>query len=119
MLYFGVLFLVTAPLFLKKEMNSLNFITIVYLAVLVILVLIIFMLLKPYYIMLTTQTANKYEPALWFKSFERSWPEEGLVLFIGFYVQPFVFSLRNELAVPTLRRIKKAAKIALSFEWVL
>lgn len=34
-------------------------------------------------------------------------------------MQPFVFSLRNELAVPTLRRLKKAAKISLSFEWVL
>lgn len=107
------------PLFLKRSMDSLNFITIIYLGVLIVLVLFIFILLKPYYDLFTTKYAAEYSTGEWIKPANENWPEYGLVLFIGFYVQPFVFSLRNELAIPTLRRIKKTAKIALSFEWIL
>lgn len=40
-------------------------------------------------------------------------------LFIGFYVQPFIFSLKGELLLPTLRRTRKVAKITVFFECIL
>lgn len=40
-------------------------------------------------------------------------------LLVGFYVQPFIFSLRGELLLPTLRRSKKVAKISVISEALL
>jgi amino acid permease len=100
-------------------MDSLNFITMIYLGTLILLVIYIFILLLPYYNKFTREFPDTYETGHWIKEPTKSWPEGALVLFIGFYVQPFVFSLRNELAVPTLRRLKKATKLALSFELVI
>jgi hypothetical protein len=48
-IFFTVLFIVTIPLFLKKSMNSLSFISILYLGILITLVLFIFLFLYPYY----------------------------------------------------------------------
>jgi amino acid permease len=48
-IYFVVLFLVTIPMFLKKSLNSFQFISMIYLGVMIILVIIIYLSLYPYY----------------------------------------------------------------------
>ena len=40
----------------------------------------------------------------YFKSFQWNWFENIFGLLIGYYVQPFIFSLRGELLLPTLKR---------------
>ncbi len=55
----------------------------------------------------------------YFKSFDFSWFENLFGLLIGFYVQPFIFSLRGELLLPSLRRTKKIAKISVLSEALL
>ena len=54
-----------------------------------------------------------------FKKFEPSWVKNFFGLLVSYYVQPFVFSLRNELLLPSLRRTKKIAKISVISECAL
>jgi hypothetical protein len=54
-----------------------------------------------------------------FKKPEDFWVEKGLVFFISFYAQPFVFQLRETLFAPTLRRCKKLAKVSMVFQVIL
>ena len=54
-----------------------------------------------------------------FKKPRFDWGENIFGLLIGFYVQPFIFSLRGELLLPTLRRTKKVAKLSVLYECIL
>jgi len=54
-----------------------------------------------------------------FKPIDYNWAENISGLLIGFYVQPFIFSLRGELLLPTLRRTKKIAKLSVTIEAAL
>lgn len=54
-----------------------------------------------------------------YKPIDYDWAENISGLLIGFYVQPFIFSLRGELLLPTLKRTKKIAKISVTFEAVI
>jgi len=76
-------------------------------------------LMKPYYNHFKTLHGDNYETGKIYKSVDKNWPEMALVLFIGYYVQPFIFSLRGELSVPSLRRNKKLARVSLSLEFII
>lgn len=67
-------------------MDSLNFITLIYLGVLISLIFFIFIILKPYYDKFSADTGSGYKTGDWIKTPAIDWAEYGLVLFIGFYV---------------------------------
>ena len=54
-----------------------------------------------------------------FKPIDYNWSDNLFGLLICYYVQPFIFSLRGELLLPTLRRTKKIAKISVFSEGVI
>lgn len=113
--FFGSMFLITIPLFLKRNLESLQKITIAYLVALFILVSII-LIEVPFF-----RYAYKDQDIkmTWYKMPDFNWIECFLGLCISFYVQPFIFSLRGELLLPTIKRTKKIAKVSVIIETLL
>lgn len=105
-------FLITIPLFLKKNLDALQKITIGYLFALFLLVFII-LCEVPFFKM---GYADEDIDFHFFKAPSFNWIECFFGLCISFYVQPFIFSLRGELLLPSLERTKKIAKISVSIE---
>lgn len=113
--FFYGIFLITIPLFLKKNLESLQKVTIGYLFALFLLVAII-LTEVPFF-----RTAYKDQDIGFHlvKPPNYNWIECFLGLCVSFYVQPFIFSLRGELLLPTLKRTKKIARRSVTIECML
>lgn len=81
--------------------------------------LFIVIFLVPYYFYFKRIDPVEYTMGRFYKEPNEKWIEQGLVFFIGYYAQPFVFQLRESLKAPTLRRVKKVARISMIFEGAL
>lgn len=113
--FFYSMFLITIPLFLKKNLESLQKVTIGYLFALFILVIIILIEVPFFRSAYQGQDIGFH----FIKLPNYNWIECFLGLCVSFYVQPFIFSLRGELLLPTLKRTKKIAKISVIIETIL
>ena len=111
-IFFYSVFLITMPLFLKKNLDSLQKITIGYLVSLFLLLFII-LCEVPFF---RTGYADEEIGFHLFKLPNYNWIECFFGLCISFYVQPFIFSLRGELLLPSLKRTKKLAKLSVWIE---
>ena len=113
--FFYGIFLLTIPLFLKKSLESLQKVTICYLISLFTLVGIILVEL-PFF-----KSAYKHEDTGFRLTKQPQY--NGIECFFGlcisFYVQPFIFSLRGELLLPSLKRTKKISRISISIEFLI
>jgi len=108
-----VLYLISIPFFLKRSLRAIQKITIAILFVL--LVLLVFIIAQaPFF-----YTANKDSPRIPFKAPQTNWIECFFSILLSFYVQPFIFSLREELLAPSKKRMNKVASITVSFEIAL
>ena len=116
-IFFLSIFLITIPLFLKKTLDSLQSVTVMFLAVLFILVFYILGELPFFYSAYETLKINTN--VVYFKKPNYNWLENIFGLLIAYYVQPFIFSLRGELLLPSLRRTKKIARISVLLECIL
>ena len=113
--FFAAVFVLTIPLFLKKNLESLQKVTIGYLFALFLLVFIILSEV-PFFKHARRNEDIQFHP---FKKPELGWIEAFFGLCMSFYVQPFIFSLRGELLLPSLKRTKKIAKTSVSIEAVI
>ena len=111
-IFFYSIFLLTIPLFLKKDLLSLQSITIGYLVVLFVLVLVI-LIEVPFFRFAYRNEDIGFE---WFKAPKFIWLECFFGMCIAYYVQPFIFSLRSELLLPSRKRTKKISKISVFTE---
>lgn len=110
--FFYAVFFMTIPLFLKRNLESLQKVTIGYLCALFLLVFII-LYEVPFF---KSAYSDKNTGFHLYKAPTFNWIECFFGLCISFYVQPFIFSLRGELLLPSLKRTKKIAKISISIE---
>jgi amino acid permease len=108
-----ILYLISIPFFLRKTLRAIQKITIMILFLL--LILLVFIIGQaPFFYM-----ANSDSERIPFKPFKANWIECFFSILLSFYVQPFIFSLREELLVPSQKRMNKVAKITVSFEILL
>ena len=110
--FFYSMFLLTIPLFMKKNLDALQKVTIGYLVSLFVLVLIL-LIEMPFFSRAYKDEDIEFH---WFKPISYNWIECFFGLCIAFYVQPFIFSLRGELLLPSLKRTKKISTISVSLE---
>ena len=113
--FFYGIFLLTIPLFLKKNLEALQKVTIGYLFALFLLVGII-LCEMPFF-----SKAYKDEDINfnYFKKPDFNWIECFFGLCISFYVQPFIFSLKGELLLPSRARTRKISSISVSIEAII
>lgn len=116
-LFFAIVFVITIPFFLKKSLDSLQWVTILFLSVLGMLVIDIFVELPFFASAYSNLEINT--DVVYFKTPSYNWAENIFGLLICYYVQPFIFSLRGELLLPSLRRTKKIARLSVFFECLL
>lgn len=109
--FYGV-FVLLIPLFLKRDLGSLQSITIGYLVALFLLLIIILIEL-PFF---KQAYSGENIGFFWFKTPTLGWIECFFGMCIAYYVQPYVFSLRSELLLPSLKRTKKISKISIVTE---
>ena len=117
----GIFFL-SIPLLLKRSLESLKFVSIGFMISLLLVIVCLFSQMpffyKEYHNPETPQTNTKvsflYKPFWNLKFFSYLFS-----IILAFYVQPFVMSLRKELLVPSMKRLKKVARISVGFELVL
>ena len=106
--FFYGIFILTIPLFLKRNLESLNILTVAYLFGLFLLIFI--MLIEvPFFRKAYENVDIEFN---WFKAPNYNWIECFFGVSLSYYVQTFVFSLRSELLLPTLKRTKKVASIS-------
>ncbi len=117
LIFFIVMFAVSIPLFLKKSMGSLQIINFLYLMSILVMIFSITLEL-PFFKIVFSELKIETDSYL-FKNFNENWIENFFGLMIGFYIQPFLFSLRQELQHPTLKRSKKVSQISTSFILIL
>lgn len=111
--FFLILYLISIPFFLRKTLRAIQKITVMILFIL--LILLVFIIGQaPFFYM-----ANSDSERIAFKPFKTSWIEGFFSILLSFYVQPFIFSLREELLVPSKKRMNKVASITVSFEIIL
>lgn len=113
-LFFGIVFLVSIPFLLKKDLfylQKVNYLIIFALAIMVGYVLIE---LPWFWVAYQGQT---HRPAI--KEFNVDWIENFFALLLAFYAQPYVFSLKSEMIYPTLKRMKKVTSITMGSETLL
>ena len=113
--FFAVIFLVNVPLFLKKNLDSLQKVTVGYLFALFFLVFII-LCEVPFFV---NARKNENIGFALYKPVDWTWIEAFFGICLSFYVQPFIFSLRGELLLPSLKRTKKIARFSVSLEAII
>jgi amino acid permease len=108
-----VLFLISVPFLLKKTLRSIKKITMAILVLLLALLAFIVFQTPFFYFAKQDSIRIAYKPAspIWIECF--------FAILMSFYVQPFIFSLREELTMPSLKRMNKVANLTISFEIVL
>lgn len=111
-IFFLTVFMISIPLFLRKNLESLQKITAGYLLALFVLIVIILVEVPSF--------RNAYKDKnIGFELYKLptfNWIECFLGLCVSFYVQPFMFSLRGELLLPILRRTSKIVKTSVTIE---
>lgn len=112
--FFYGIFLVTIPLFLKRDLGSLQHISIGYLIALFFLLSVILIEVPFFRIAYRDEDIDFH----WFKAPSFGWIECFFGMCIAYYVQPYVFSFREELLLPSVKRIKKISNISIGFEVV-
>lgn len=116
-IFFFSIFILTIPLFLRKSLDDLQIITVMFLAFLFALCLWILSELPFFYYNYKEQGISPH--VTYWKAPELEWPLKFFGLLIGYYVQPFIFSLKGELLLPSLRRTRKVAQISILTETIL
>ena len=120
--FLHAIFFLSIPLLLKRSLESLKFVSIGFMISLLLVILCLFsqmpLFYKEYHNPKTPETNTKvsllYKPFWNLKFFSYLFS-----IILAFYVQPFVMSLRKELLVPSMKRLKKVARISVGFELVL
>jgi amino acid permease len=116
-----MVFFLMIPLFLKKTLESLKFLSIIFLGVFLFLVIIVF-IQAPFFFKKYRDPTNPSEITSfeWFKDINNlSSLKYGFSILLAFYCQPYVFSIRNQVLLPTMRRLKKVTNVNLISNYVL
>lgn len=114
-----MIFFVSIPLLLRRSLESLKFVSIGFMTSLIFLILVLFGQSALFYWEYhsdskpdkKTSVEYFYKPFWNLKFFSYLYS-----IILAFYVQPFIMSLRKELLVPSMKRLKKVARISIGFE---
>lgn len=120
--FLHVIFFVSIPLLLKRSLESLKFVSIGFMISLILVILVLFAQMPLFYKYYhhdieperQTNVTYLYKPFWNLKFFSYLFS-----IVMAFYVQPFVMSLRKELLVPSMKRLKKVARLSLGFELIV
>jgi amino acid permease len=115
------IFFISIPLLLKRSLESLKFVSISFMISLLLVILVLFIQMPFFYQEYhdhskpdkETKVSYLYKPFWNLKFFSYLFS-----IIMAFYVQPFVMTLRKELLVPSMKRLKKVARISVGFELV-
>lgn len=117
--FLHLIFFIMIPLLLKRSLESLKFVSIGFMTSLIFLILVLFgqsfLFYREYHDDAKpdkkTTVSYFYKPFWNLKFFSYLYS-----IILAFYVQPFIMSLRKELLVPSMKRLKKVARISIGFE---
>jgi amino acid permease len=120
--FLHVIFFVSIPLLLKRSLESLKFVSIGFMISLIFVILMLFAQMPFFYKYYhhdiepakQTNVSYLYKPFWNLKFFSYLFS-----IVMAFYVQPFVMSLRKELLVPSMKRLKKVARLSVGFELIV
>ena len=115
--YFVVIFLLMIGLLLKKSLESLKFLSIMYLGVLLSIIAFIFCQLPSYYSHF--QKEKKEEIVNVEEESDLKMILTFFTFLLTFYVQPFVLSIRNDVLLPTFDRLNKVTYYSCIFEYII
>ena len=121
-IFLHVVFFITIPFLLKRDLESMKIISFLFMLALLFVILILFaqtpLFYKEYHQNPDPTKNTTYE--LIYKPF---WNLKffGYLfsIILAFYVQPFVMTLRKELLVPSMTRLKKVARLSVGIELIL
>jgi amino acid permease len=119
--FLHTVFIILIPFLLKRNLESLKFVSIGFMISLILVILVLFIQMPFFYKEYhnpkepekETHVSYVYKPFWNLKFFSYLFS-----IIMAFYVQPFVMSLRKELLVPSMKRLKKVARISVGFELV-
>lgn len=115
--FFTVIYLALIFLLLKKSLESLKYVSIVFLTVMISLIVFITLELPGFYNHYKSNDLLKVE---WIsKPFDPIWVVKFFSLLLFFYVQPFILSFRSELLTPSFQRLNKTSYLSLMVEYVI
>ncbi len=120
LVYFVVLFILIAPFLLKKELESLKPISLIFLCTVMFLLLDL-LVEAPYFrsFYLSPENKGKKLTFEFFKSFGLDWIPIFYSLTLSYYVQPLVLTLRQEILSPSKVRLRKIAFLSVMTEFVI
>ena len=121
-IFLHVIFLGLIPLFLQRSLESLKSVSLIFMISL-IFVVIVLLAQTPLFFKTYHHPTPPKEPtpvAYLYKSFFRLKTFSYLFsIVLAFYVQSMIMSLRKELLVPTIKRLKKVASLSVGTELIL
>ena len=115
--YFGSLFMIQMPLFLKKDLSSLRNISLMYLGVMV--AFLIYISIEAPFFKSHYANAGEWKVDMGVKPVTLNFIPNFFSLLLAFYNQPFCLSLRKELLNPTVNRLKKTTGLAVGWELLI
>lgn len=110
--FFAILYIILIPFLLKKSLGALRRVTFLYLIGLFLLLGIVLGEV-PFFKIAYKDEDIGFDLR---KSFDVTWIEFFFGFMMSYYIQPFVFTLRKELLMPSARRKKKIANLSIGFE---
>ena len=116
-IYFIVIFVISIPLFLKKEIGSLKNIAYAFLVVMV--AYLIYIMIEAPFFREHYQKQGTLEVEYLFKTPSWDWVVSFFSMVLAYYVQPFILLLRGELLSPTHKRLNKVSRYGIIFEAIL
>lgn len=116
-----IIYVFMIPLFLKKSLESLKMLSIIFLSVFLFLVIIV-LIQAPFFFKKyrNIEDPSQITEAYLFKNIGNlSSLKYGFSILLAFYCQPYVFTIRNQILKPSIRRLKKISRINLTSNYIL
>ena len=117
-IYFSVLFLTLVPFFLQREMKIAHRLSLIYLSIFVVVIAFLLVELRQHWIKLPLLD-SQYQTGQLLQKIGWDFPEKGMVFFIGYYVQPYIFQLRGHMKRATQKKLNIISRISISVEVLL
>lgn len=120
-IFLHIIYFACIPLLLKRDLEKLKIVSILFIIFLAFVILMLFIQLPFFY----NEYHDQAKPeklttvALWKPFWNLKFFSYLFSIILSFYVQPFVMTLRKELLVPSMARLKKVARLSVGIECVL
>ena len=120
-IFLNIIYILMIPLFLKRSLESLKFLSICFLAVFLLLILTVFIqapfFYKEYH---NSENISEQTDYFLFKNINNlSFIGYGFSILLAFYGQPYVLTIRNQVLNPTMRRLRKITRINITCNLIL